>query len=87
MHGVGSFLGGILADEVFEPLMCSESRLAEFLGHLVGKGPGAGMAVILVLLGIIGFLGCLGFRRSKEIQELEDEYVTKNKERAYETYK
>lgn len=69
---IGYFLGGALADQVFEPLMLSDSKLAGYLSYLVGRGQGSGMAVILVLLGIIGFVGCLLFRRSKDIRSLNE---------------
>lgn len=69
---IGYFIGGTLADKVFEPLMQSDSKLAGYLSYLVGCGPGTGMAVILVLLGIVGFVGCLLFRRSKDIRSLNE---------------
>lgn len=52
--------------------MLSDSKLAGYLSYLVGRGPGSGMAVILVLLGIIGFVGGLLFRRSKDIRSLNE---------------
>lgn len=67
---IGYLGGGLLADRVFEPLMLSDSKLAEVLGYIVGRGKGAGMAVIFILIGIIGFIGCCLFRASKDIQSL-----------------
>lgn len=68
---VGYLGGGLLADQVFEPLMLSDNKLAEVLGYIVGSGKGAGMAVIFVLIGMIGFIGCCVFRASKDIRNLE----------------
>jgi MFS transporter, DHA3 family, macrolide efflux protein len=49
---VGAFLAGPLADQVFEPAMRSDGALAPVFGGLIGTGPGAGMALMMVLAGI-----------------------------------
>jgi DHA3 family macrolide efflux protein-like MFS transporter len=46
---LGALVGGPLADRVFEPAMRSGSSLS----WLVGSGPGAGMALMLVLGGVL----------------------------------
>lgn len=46
---VGLFLGGALADRVFEPLMAQATRLQGTLAAIVGAGPGSGMAVQILL--------------------------------------
>ena len=46
-------LAGPLADYVFEPAMADNGALAGAFGPLVGTGPGAGMALVLVLAGIL----------------------------------
>jgi MFS family permease len=51
---VGLFLGGILADYVFEPFMASGSPLASALLLVVGAGKGSGIALIFLLVGILG---------------------------------
>lgn len=53
---VGILLGGILADYVFEPFMCSETKLAGILMEIVGSGAGSGMAVMFLCTGICGFI-------------------------------
>ena len=56
-------IGGTLADYVLEPAMREGGSLAGTLSWLVGSGPGAGMALIVItvglLSGIVGFLGYL----------------------------
>jgi len=47
-------LAGPLADRVFEPAMREGGALVGVFGPLMGTGPGAGMALMLVLAGILG---------------------------------
>ena len=47
---LGLFLGGWLADTVFEPFMASPN----FLSAVFGVGKGSGIAVMFLLVGIIG---------------------------------
>ncbi|HMM31972.1 MAG TPA: MFS transporter [Clostridia bacterium] len=51
---VGLFLGGILADHVFEPLMAAMSPLQEVLSIFFGTGRGSGVAIIFFVVGMIG---------------------------------
>lgn len=51
---LGMLIAGPLADRFFEPAMQPGGSLAPLWGWLVGVGPGAGMALILVLVGILG---------------------------------
>ena len=51
---VGLFLGGILADHVFEPLMAAMSPLQEVLSIFFGTGRGSGVAIIFFIVGMIG---------------------------------
>jgi hypothetical protein len=53
-------IAGPLADRVFEPLMTSESGLSQTLGRVVGNGPGAGMGLMLVIVGVLGAAVGLG---------------------------
>lgn len=50
---LGLFLGGVLADHVFEPLMQGVSPLAAFLTPAVGNAPGAGIAVMFLITGTL----------------------------------
>lgn len=51
---IGLFLGGYLADKVFEPFMAAASPVQQLLGSFVGTGDGSGIAVMFVITGIIG---------------------------------
>ena len=51
---LGLFLGGILADYVFEPFMAAYSPLQNALSVFFGSGSGAGIAVMFFLVGIFG---------------------------------
>jgi len=51
---------GPLADFVFEPAMTSDTRLLRIFGGLVGRGPGAGMAVMIVIGSGLALLGIAG---------------------------
>lgn len=57
---VGYFLGGLLVDRVFEPLIAAASP-ESVLVFLFGAGKGAGAAVMFFVLGVAGVLVCLGF--------------------------
>ncbi|MBE5929623.1 MAG: MFS transporter [Lachnospiraceae bacterium] len=51
---LGLFLGGILADYVFEPFMTTPSSLQRILGIFFGSGKGAGISVMFFGVGILG---------------------------------
>lgn len=51
---LGLFLGGVLADYVFEPFMATPSSLQRILGNFFGSGRGAGIAVMFFCVGILG---------------------------------
>ena len=60
--GLTMLIAGPLADRVFEPAMQAGGSLAPTFGWLVGVGPGAGMALMLVIFGSLGVLvGVAGF--------------------------
>jgi hypothetical protein len=50
-------LAGPLADQLFEPALREGGAWVPLLGNLVGSGPGAGMALIIVLTGVIQIVG------------------------------
>ena len=51
---LGLFLGGFLADHVFEPFMAADSPLARSLSRFFGTGSGAGIALIFFVVGGMG---------------------------------
>lgn len=53
---LGLFLGGVLADHVFEPLMAEDSPLAKLLSPVFGAGSGSGIAVIFFCVGVLGIV-------------------------------
>ena len=57
---IAMLIAGPLADRVFEPLMVSGSGLSQTLGRVVGNGPGAGMGLMLVIVGVLGAAVGLG---------------------------
>ena len=69
---LGLFLGGVLADRVFEPFMAAESPVQRVLAPVFGTGKGAGIAVIFCIVGVLGValsLACLMrplFRRAEQ---------------------
>lgn len=63
-----------LADGLFEPLMRPGGALAGSAGHLIGTGPGRGMALMFLLAGLLlVVLGCLAARPSlRRVEDLPD---------------
>ncbi len=57
---LGYFLGGLLVDRVFEPLMAAVSQ-DSLLVFLFGQGKGSGAAALFSALGLAGVLVCLIF--------------------------
>ena len=62
----GLFLGGLLADRVFEPLMIPDSPLQRLLRPFFGEGAGAGIAVQFFIMGVLGILLCLAYVRMSD---------------------
>lgn len=57
---LGFFLGGVLVDEVFEPLMLRESA-DSLLTRLFGEGKGSGASFLFFCIGIAGVAVCAVF--------------------------
>ncbi len=62
----GLFLGGLLADHVFELLMISDSTLQRWLIPLFGEGTGAGIAVQFFAMGALGIILCLAYLKMSD---------------------
>lgn len=67
-------IAGLLADYVTEPMMVSNTWLADTFGWMVGTTPGSGMALQLVLTGIL-YMAVAGFTYAfvPHVRNLEDE--------------
>ena len=68
---LGLFLGGYLADNVFEPFMGVPSGLSRFFSHLVGSGSGSGIAVMFLFTGVIGLVASLMAYKDKSYRVLD----------------
>jgi len=69
---VGYLLGGVLADQLFEPALQGGTWVSAWLSPLVGSGPGAGMAAMFICTAILGGLtGFLGLA-SPAIRQLDE---------------
>jgi len=56
---IALLLTGFMADNIFEPAMMTDGWLAPTLGGIVGTGPGAGMALLLIACGLVSALAAL----------------------------
>ena len=68
---LGLFLGGYLADNVFEPLMMGVSPLQRVLSLLVGSGRGSGMAFMFLVTGAAGFFASLLSLKDSSYRKLD----------------
>lgn len=67
---VGYFLGGLLVDAVFEPLMTAQAANG-WLTSIFGAGKGSGAAMCFALQAVMGVLVCLWFMRDKHIRAMQ----------------
>ena len=67
---IGYLLGGLLVDQVFEPIMASRAE-GSILIRMFGSGKGSGAAFLFFVIAFAGIVVCLYFRRDKYIWELE----------------
>ena len=67
---VGYFLGGILIDEVLEPVMAMQDEKS-LLVRLFGAGKGSGAAFLFAVLWLMGIGVCMLFRGDRQIRKLE----------------
>lgn len=68
---IGYLLGGVLVDQVFEPIMAAQDS-SILLTRMFGEGKGSGAALLYFVLGFCGIGVCLYFRRNKAIWKLEE---------------
>jgi len=67
---LGYFMGGLLVDEVFEPIMTLQ-REGSILASLFGSGKGSGAAMLFSVLWLMGIAVCLIFKKDRAIAALE----------------
>ena len=67
---LGYFLGGVLVDQVFEPVMRAQGA-GSILVRLFGSGKGSGAAFLFAVLWLLGVGVCLLFRGDQYIWKLE----------------
>lgn len=67
---LGYFLGGLLVDQVFEPIMATQTA-ESLLVSFFGSGKGSGAALLFAVLWLMGIAVCLLFRGNKHIWRLE----------------
>lgn len=70
---LGLFLGGVLADYVFEPLMMGASPLQRLMAPLVGTSKGAGIALMFLIVGLVGFTVSFIALKNSLYQSLDDD--------------
>lgn len=64
---------GLLADRLFEPAMAANGVAAHRLGPLIGRGPGRGMALLMLIMGLFLIArATLGYSMQR-IRSIEDE--------------
>lgn len=68
---LGLFLGGVMADHVFEPFMAVDSPVQKILSPLFGSGNGSGIAVIFFCVGVLGIIISLSQLRKPVYKELD----------------
>ena len=68
---VGYFLGGLLVDQVLEPIMVMQSQ-DSLLVRLFGSGKGSGAAFLFAVLWLMGIGVCWLFCGDKHIRRLEE---------------
>lgn len=69
---LGYYLGGLLVDAVFEPLMASQ-HASSVLTAVFGTGKGSGAQMCFALQAVSGVLVCLYFMRNKHIRAMQME--------------
>ncbi len=69
---IGYFLGGLLVDQVFEPVMALQTK-ESVLVRMFGSGKGSGAAFLFFVIAFAGIFVCLHFRRDRQIWKLEEE--------------
>lgn len=62
---------GILADNVFEPMMQENGVLADSIGKVIGTGEGRGIGLMLIIAGVLMVVVALALGSRKSIRKIE----------------
>jgi hypothetical protein len=65
-------LGGLLADQVMEPVMLSENWFSNIFRWIVGTKPGSGMALMMICFGMFTILTMVSGYIIPGIRNMED---------------
>lgn len=69
---IAIILSGILADNVFNPLLIEGGKLAStFIGEIIGVGEGRGIGLLFVICGFILLIICISMLFNKNVSDLE----------------
>lgn len=74
---LGSFLGGLFVDKVFEPFMAAQGADSFFI-KLLGSGKGSGAALLFLVLAFAGIAVCLIFRKDRHLWILDQKKAPGN---------
>lgn len=66
-------IAGVLADQVFEPLLAVNGLLAASIGQIIGVGPGYGIALLFVVIGMLTVSLTMAGYLYPRLRLLEDE--------------
>jgi DHA3 family macrolide efflux protein-like MFS transporter len=70
---IGDFSAGPLADRLFNPMMLAGGALAGTVGHVIGVGPGRGIALMIMTLAVLpALIALVGFLNPR-LRNLESE--------------
>jgi len=70
-YGVAYAVCGVLADQIFRPLLMKDGILAGSVGRVIGTGEGRGIGFMLVIAGVLMFAVAFIFGTGKTIREME----------------
>lgn len=70
---LGFVVAGLLADNIFEPLLLADGPLADSIGQILSVGPGRGMALLLIGLGLVKIALSLWGMAYPPLRQVEDE--------------
>jgi MFS family permease len=64
-------ISGVLADNIFNPLLVKNGILASSIGRIIGVGQNRGIGLLFIISGVFVFLISIFISRTKNIKDLE----------------